>query len=83
MGGTLMLDQSGKVEFKRVQIDLPKRAYERLVKLKGATESSSYADVLRNALSIYAAIVSIMDGGGAIMVKQPDGSVVPAYFISR
>jgi hypothetical protein len=78
-----MSDQAEKTELKRVQIDLPKRAFERLVNLKISTESSSYADVLRNALSIYAAIVSIMDGGGTIMVKQQDGSVVPAYFISR
>jgi len=78
-----MSDQTEKAELKRVQIDLPKRAFERLVNLKLSTESSSYADVLRNALSMYAAIVSIMDGGGTIMVKQADGSVVPAYFISR
>ena len=78
-----MADNQEKVEFKRIQIDLPKRAFERLQKLKNSTEASSYADVLRNALSIYAAIIAIMDGGGSIMVKQEDGSVVPAYFISR
>jgi len=78
-----MTDQLEKAEFKRVQIDLPKRAYDRLMKLKVSTEASSYADVLRNALSLYAAVDSIMEGGGEIMVKQADGTIVPAYFINR
>jgi hypothetical protein len=78
-----MADQAEKTELKRVQIDLPKRAFDRLVHLKMATESSSYADVLRNSLSIYSAIITIMDEGGTLMVKQSNGNVVPAYFISR
>jgi hypothetical protein len=78
-----MVEQVDKPDLKRVQIDLPKRAFDRLVALKAETESSSYADVLKSSLSIYSAIIKIMDEGGTIMVKQADGSIVPAYFITR
>lgn len=37
----------------KVQIDLPKGAYDRLVSLKARTEAVSYAEVIKNALKVY------------------------------
>lgn len=38
----------------KVQLDLPKGAYDRLVALKAKTEAASYAEVVKNALKVYA-----------------------------
>jgi len=78
-----MADEQEKVEFKRVQIDLPPKAFNRLVKLKQDSEASSYADVIRNALSLYAAVIAISEDGGELMVRLKDGNVVPTYLISK
>jgi hypothetical protein len=72
-----------KTELKRVQIDLPPKAFGRLMKLKADSEAPSYADVIRNALGLYAAVIDITEKGGELMVKQADGTVVPAYLISK
>lgn len=72
-----------KLELKRVQIDLPPKAFGRLVKLKADSEAPSYADVIRNALGLYAAVIDIADKGGELMIKQADGVIVPAYLISK
>lgn len=37
-----------------LQLDLPKGAYDRLVALKAKTEAASYAEVVKNALKVYA-----------------------------
>lgn len=42
-----------KVQTKKVQLDLPKGAYDRLVALKLRTEAVSYAEVVKNALKAY------------------------------
>lgn len=78
-----MADEQEKTEFKRVQIDLPPKAFARLMKLKQDSESPSYADVIRNALSLYAAIVAIDQDGGELMVKHKDGSIVPSYLLLK
>jgi hypothetical protein len=60
-----------------VQLDLPPKAFERLVKLKVDTESGTYAEVIKNALRLYAAAIELQDQGNEFMLKQPDGAVVP------
>lgn len=78
-----MADEQEKIEFKRVQIDLPPKAFNRLVKLKLDSEAPSYADVIRNALSLYAAVIAISEDGGELMVKHKDGSVAPSYLLFK
>jgi hypothetical protein len=37
-------------DLRRVQLDFPPRAFERLQRLKADTEASAYAEVMKNAL---------------------------------
>ncbi|HEY4125399.1 MAG TPA: ribbon-helix-helix protein, CopG family, partial [Rhizomicrobium sp.] len=41
----------------RVQLEMPPQAMERLTRLKEKTEAASYAEVIRNALRLYEALV--------------------------
>ena len=58
-------------------MDLPERSFERLKALKAKTEAVSYAEVLKNALKIYEAIIQEIDSGNEIMIKQKDGQIFP------
>ena len=62
---------------RRVQLDLPPKAYERLVQLKLDTEASTYAEVIRNALKMYAGTIELSKKGNELMLKQPDGTISP------
>lgn len=64
-------------QVRRVQLDLPPRAFTRLVKLKTDTESRSYAEVIKNALQVYATVIEQCEEGNEFMIKKPDGTVVP------
>jgi len=64
-----------KVQLRRVQLDLPPRAFERLVKLKVDTEASTYAEVIKNALRLYAAAIELQEDGNEFMLKHPDGTI--------
>tara|TARA_R110002110_G_scaffold105641_6_gene265416 strand:- start:266 stop:550 length:285 start_codon:yes stop_codon:yes gene_type:complete len=58
----------------RVQLELPPpQAMERLQQLKDKTEAASYAEVIRNALRLYEALIQEADRGAEFQVKQPDG----------
>ena len=54
-------------------MEMPERSYQRLKALMEATEASSYAEVMRNALRVYEALMKEVDGGGAIFVRRSDG----------
>ncbi|MBS0279393.1 MAG: ribbon-helix-helix protein, CopG family, partial [Proteobacteria bacterium] len=41
----------------RVQLEMPPQAMDRLTRLKEKTEAASYAEVIRNALRLYEALV--------------------------
>jgi hypothetical protein len=60
----------------RVQLELPKSSFERLKQLQERTEAASYAEVIRNALRLYEALVKEADAGNDIVVRQSDGSEV-------
>jgi hypothetical protein len=60
---------------KRVQLDLPEKSQARLLHLKAVTEATSYAEVIKNALRLYEAIVLEVDAGNTFQVRTPDGSV--------
>ncbi|ABS61742.1 hypothetical protein Plav_0119 [Parvibaculum lavamentivorans DS-1] len=61
----------------RVQLELPPQAMERLQQLKDKTEAASYAEVIRNALRLYEALIQEADRGAEFQVKGPDGVAVP------
>lgn len=61
----------------RVQLELPPQAMERLQRLKEKTEAASYAEVIRNALRLYEAVIGEAERGAEFTVRQPDGALVP------
>jgi metal-responsive CopG/Arc/MetJ family transcriptional regulator len=60
---------------KRVQLDLPERALNRLQELKEKTEATSYAEVVKNALRLYEAVVAETEAGNSFMVRAPSGEM--------
>ncbi len=64
----------------RVQLEMPPQAMERLQRLKDRSEASSYAEVIRNALRLYEALVEEHDQGNQFALKKTDGEII-AYRI--
>lgn len=55
---------------RRIQMDMPPRSVERLKRLQEVTEAASYAEVMKNALRLYEALIEEVDAGNEIMVKR-------------
>ena len=66
-----------KVSKNRVQFDLPPRSMERLNALKLKTEAASYAEVVKNALRLYEALIEETESGKQFLVRDPGGVVSP------
>ena len=64
----------------RVQLEMPPQAMERLQRLKEHTEAASYAEVIRNALRVFEALMDEHEKGAEFMLKRADGEMV-AYKI--
>jgi len=60
----------------RVQLEMPPQAMERLQKLKDRSEAASYAEVIRNALRLYEALVEEHEKGSEFSLKRADGETV-------
>jgi Arc/MetJ-type ribon-helix-helix transcriptional regulator len=73
-------DASGERSTTRVQLEMPPQAMERLQRLKEKTEAASYAEVIRNALRLFEALVEENAKGAEFALKQPSGETV-AYKI--
>jgi hypothetical protein len=61
----------------RVQFDLPPRSTERLNSLKRKTEATSYAEVVKNALGLYEALIDGTESGKQFLVRDAAGVVSP------
>ncbi|MBG6119350.1 MULTISPECIES: hypothetical protein [unclassified Sphingobium] len=61
---------------RRIQMDMPPKSVERLERLRDITEAASYAEVMRNALRLYEAMIEEVEAGNEIFVKR-DGVVAP------
>ena len=61
---------------KRVQLDLPERSMARLQELRSKTEATSYAEVVKNALRLYEAIVQETEAGKKFLVQAPGGDTI-------
>jgi len=59
---------------KRVQLDLPEKALARLQDLKVKTEASSYAEVIKNALRLYEAVIAEAEQGNSFLVRERSGA---------
>lgn len=60
---------------KRIQMDMPPRSVERLKRLQEVTEAASYAEVMKNALRLYEALIEEVEAGNEIMVKRGKDTV--------
>jgi len=61
----------------RVQFDLPPRSMARLNTLKLKTEASSYAEVVKNALGLYEALIEETEAGKQFLIRDENGVVSP------
>jgi hypothetical protein len=68
-------DKAKAVRKNRVQLDFPPRAMERLNALKVKTEASSYAEVVKNALRLYEALIEEDESGKQFLTRDKNGVV--------
>ena len=61
----------------RVQLDFAPRSMERLNALKLKTEAASYAEVVKNALRLYEALIEETESGKQFLVRDKAGNVAP------
>jgi len=61
----------------RVQLDFAPKAMERLNALKAKTEATSYAEVVKNALRLYEALIEETESGRQFLVKDETGAIAP------
>jgi hypothetical protein len=59
----------------RVQMELAEKSAARLKNLLVDTEATSYAEVMKNALRLYEAMIERHKAGEVIMLKKPDGTM--------
>lgn len=62
--------QTSEGASRRIQMDMPPRSVERLKHLQEVTEAASYAEVMKNALRLYEALIEEVEAGNEIMVKR-------------
>ena len=60
----------------RVQLEMPPQAMVRLQKMKDHTEAASYAEVIRNALRLFEALVDEHERGSDFFLKRADGEII-------
>ena len=70
-------EERTRVVKNRVQFDLPPRSMERLNALKLKTEASSYAEVVKNALRLYEALIEETESGKQFLVRDASGQISP------
>lgn len=75
-----MESETGQRTTTRVQLEMPPQAMERLQRLKEHTEAASYAEVIRNALRLFEALVEEHEKGAEFSLKRSNGETV-AYKI--
>lgn len=61
----------------RVQLDFAPRSMERLNVLKAKTEAASYAEVVKNALRLYEALIEETEDGKQFLVRDKSGGLAP------
>ena len=72
--------ENGERTTTRVQLEMPRQAMERLTRLKEKTEAASYAEVIRNALRVFEALLDEHEKGAEFQLKRANGETV-AYKI--
>lgn len=70
-------DSKAKTPKNRVQFDLAPRSMERLNALKVKTEAASSAEVVKNALRLYEALIEDTESGKQLFVRDENGTMSP------
>jgi hypothetical protein len=70
-------DAKAKVSKNRVQFDLAPRSMDRLNALKIKTEAASYAEVVKNALRLYEALIEETENGKQFFIRDEHGVLSP------
>ena len=70
-------DTAQSVKKNRVQLDFAPRSMERLNMLKAKTEASSYAEVVKNALRLYEALIEESEDGKQFLIRDKTGAISP------
>ncbi len=70
-------DIKQKVPKNRVQFDLAPKSMDRLNVLKLKTEAASYAEVVKNALRLYEALIEETESGKQFFVRDETGVLSP------
>jgi hypothetical protein len=60
----------------RVQLELPATSMARLRALREKTEAASYAEVLKNALRLYEALIKEAEQGNDLIIRRKDGEAI-------
>ena len=60
----------------RVQLELPESSMERLKTLRDKTEATSYAEVMKNALRLYEALINEAESGNEVCIKDKKGNEI-------
>ena len=63
------------ISSKRLNLDLSEKTQSRLQTLKLKTEATSYAEVIKNALRLYEAVIAESEAGNAFMVREQSGKM--------
>lgn len=58
----------------RVQLELPDSSMERLKLLREKTEAVSYAEVIKNSLRLYEALIKEAESGNEVCIKNSEGA---------
>jgi hypothetical protein len=72
---TVEIDESERTTT-RVQLEMPPQAMVRLQKMKDHTEAASYAEVIRNALRLFEALVDEHEKGSDFFLKRANGEII-------
>jgi hypothetical protein len=59
----------------RINLGLSPRAAARLLMLRQKTDASTNAEVLRNALRLYDALIEEVEKGNEFLIRNPNGEV--------
>lgn len=61
----------------RVQIRLTKRGHDRLLRMQEVSEASTSADVVRDALRVYEAVIEAIAAGKHVVIEDPKNPDTP------
>jgi Arc/MetJ-type ribon-helix-helix transcriptional regulator len=67
---------------RRLQLILPDQSFDRLERLVAKTEAQSMAEVIRNAMRLYEALIDEAEKGNDLYIETPQGQRTRVLAIS-